>query len=231
LLRAHRNFGYEKGINSPFHPNLMRNFVVVGNRAVTTPDFSLEDIPGTSGRIDILCRCINSAFVLSHGIRRDVAVYLILRGGPSPKTVHLRGRDLRHLNPDERTTASLLKKALVLEVDSNWTRSTPGIFVRAGDLADLEVYGEGTTYYLREDGSDHRDLSSAGDGTFVLGDHIGLSEDDEAFLAGVGAKIVSVGPRSLHADHCIVLINNELDRREAVNPERDIDGNRTKERR
>jgi len=195
----------------------MRNFVVVGNLAATTPDFSLEDIPGTSGRIDILCRCVNSAFVLSHGIRRDVQIYLIFRGGPYPKTVHLRGRDLRHLNPDERTTAALLKKALALEADSKWRRSTPGIFVRAGDLADLAVYGEGTTYYLREDGSDFQGLSSAVDGTFVLGDHIGLSEEDEAFLEGLGAKIISVGPKSLHADHCIVLINNELDRREAAN--------------
>jgi len=100
----------------------MRNFVVVGNLAATTPDFSLEDIPGTSGRIDILCRCVNSAFVLSHGIRRDVQIYLIFRGGPYPKTVHLRGRDLRHLNPDERTTAALLKKALALEADSKWRR-------------------------------------------------------------------------------------------------------------
>ena len=195
----------------------MRNFVVVGNLAATTPDFTLEDIPGTSGRIDILCRCINSAFVLSHGIRRAVQVYLIFRGGPAPKMVHLRGWDLRHLNPDERTTAALLKKALALEADSKWRGSTPGISVRAGDLADLAVYGEGTTYYLREDGSDFRGLYSAGDGTFVLGDHIGLGEGDEAFLEGLGAKIVSVGPISLHADHCIVLINNELDRREAVN--------------
>jgi tRNA (pseudouridine54-N1)-methyltransferase len=208
----------------------MRNFVVVGNRAATTPDFSLEDIPGTSGRIDILCRCINSAFVLSHGIRRDVHVYLILRGGGAPKTIHLRGMDLRHLNPDERTTAALLKKALALEVDSSWTKSTPGIFVRIGDLADLEVFGRGPTYYLREDGSDYRGLSSDVDGTFVLGDHIGLSEEDEAFLMDLRAAIVSVGPRSLHADHCIVLINNELDRREAANrDESEIDGNGTKE--
>lgn len=194
----------------------MRSFVVVGNLATTTPDFSLEDIPGTSGRIDILCRCINSAFVLSHGIRRDVQIYLILRGGGAPKTIRLQGRDLRHLNPDERTTAALLKKALVLEADGGWQRSTPGIFVRMADLADLEVWGEGTAYYLREDGIDHRGVLTAGDGTFVLGDHIGLSAEDEGFLEGLDAKIVSVGPRSLHADHCIVLVNNELDRIEAT---------------
>ncbi|MDF0589711.1 tRNA (pseudouridine(54)-N(1))-methyltransferase TrmY [Candidatus Methanocrinis natronophilus] len=202
----------------------MRSFVVVGNLATTTPDFSLEDIPGTSGRLDILCRCINSAFVLSHGIRRDVQAYLVLRGGSVAKTIHLRGRELRHLNPDERTTAALLKKALALEADAKWRRSTPGIFVRRGDLADLEVWGEGTTYYLREDGSDHRGVLNAGDGTFVLGDHIGLSEEDEAFLEGLDAKIVSVGPKSLHTDHCIVLINNELDRIEANDETIDRDG-------
>ena len=34
----------------------MRIFVVVGHKATTQPSFSLEDIPGTSGRLDILCR-------------------------------------------------------------------------------------------------------------------------------------------------------------------------------
>jgi len=214
--RLHRSFPDEKRIYPAPHLHPMRTFVVVGNLATTTPDFSLEDIPGTSGRLDILCRCINSAFVLSHGIRRDVEVYLILRKGPSPKTVRLLGGELRHLNPDERTTAALLKKALALEADSQWRRSTPGIFVRAGDLTDLLPRGDETAYYLREDGSDHRGEALASDGTFVLGDHIGLSEEDEAFLEGLGTKTVSVGPKSLHADHCIVLINNELDRNEPI---------------
>jgi tRNA (pseudouridine54-N1)-methyltransferase len=93
----------------------MRTFIVVGHKATTSPDFSLEDIPGTSGRLDILCRCINASFVLSHGIRKDVNVYLVLLGGEAPKTLWLKGDELKHLNPDERTTAALLKKALALE--------------------------------------------------------------------------------------------------------------------
>jgi tRNA (pseudouridine54-N1)-methyltransferase len=108
----------------------MRTFIVVGHKAVTTPDFSLEDLPGTSGRMDILCRSINSAFVLSHGIRRDVQVFLVMLGGESPKTLRLMGDQLRHLNPDERTTAALLKKALAIAAEPEWTRSTPGILVR-----------------------------------------------------------------------------------------------------
>ncbi|MHC1631588.1 MAG: tRNA (pseudouridine(54)-N(1))-methyltransferase TrmY [Methanotrichaceae archaeon] len=193
----------------------MRNFVVVGNLATTTPDFSLKDIPGTSGRLDILCRCINSALVLSHRIRRDVRIYLVLCGSEDPKTICLRGQDLRHLNPDERTTAALLKKALALEATDRWQRSTPGIYVRTGDLADLGVLRKTPVYYLREDGTDVRSLELKKDAAFVLGDHIGMKEKDEILLEELGAEIVSVGQVGLHADHCIVLINNELDRRDA----------------
>lgn len=200
----------------------MRNFVVVGNLATTTPEFSLDDIPGTSGRLDILCRCINSAFMLSHGIRHDVRIYLVLCGDDNPKIVCLRGQDLRHLNPDERTTAALLKKALALDATDRWYRSTPGIYVRTGCLADLEIPREIPLYYLREDGFDVKDLDlrraspeAMEDAIFILGDHIGVSEEDERLLDDLGAKVISVGPISLHADHCIVLINNELDRREA----------------
>jgi len=195
----------------------MRNFVVVGNVATTSPDFSLEDIPGTSGRLDILCRCINSAFVLSHGIRKDVRIFLVLCGGDTPKTLCLRGQDLRHLNPDERTTAALMKKALALDATERWQRSTPGIFVRQGSLKDLSILRDCTIYYLREDGPDVREqeLNPDRDATFFLGDHMGVREEDETLLEELGTKVVSVGPRSLHADHCIVLINNELDRREA----------------
>ena len=196
----------------------MRTFIVVGHRATTSPDFSLEDIPGTSGRLDILCRCINAAFVLSHGIRKDVRVLLILLGGEAPKTVYLRGEDLRHLNPDERTTAALLKKALTLSAAQEWTMSTSGIFVRTGGLSDLlkdELLKGSKLFYLREDGRDIRQAgrltSFPSDAAFILGDHLGMIPDEEELIEQAGAKTISVGPVSLHADHCIVLINNELD--------------------
>ena len=115
----------------------MRIFVVVGHKATTQPSFSLEDISGTSGRLDILCRSVTAAFVLSHGIRKDVLVYLVLLGGETPKTIRLVGETLRHLNPDERTTAALLKKALAVEATPEWAMSTSGIFVRTGGLEKL----------------------------------------------------------------------------------------------
>lgn len=197
----------------------MRNFIVVGHKATTAPNFSLEDIPGTSGRLDILCRAVTAAFVISHGIRKDVCVYLVLLGGEIPKTIRLMGETLRHLNPDERTTAALLKKALALPAAAEWAMSTSGIFVRTGGLAEvLAGLLDAKLIYLREDGADIRGLdergeasSLCGEAAFILGDHTGMTPEEEALLEQAGSRVVSLGTTSLHADHCIVLINWFLD--------------------
>lgn len=194
---------------------VMRSFIVVGHKATTSPNFSLEDIPGTSGRLDILCRSINASFMLSHGIRKDVNVYLVLLGGEPTKVVWLKGEELKHLNPDERTTAALLKKALAIVPSTEWTQSTSGIFVRTGGISEaLQSIKDARLFYLREDGKDIRsvDNSDISDNiAFVLGDHIGMTDGEEALIAQSGAEVISVGPTSLHADHCIVIINNWLD--------------------
>src|SRR5512137_1303271 len=189
----------------------MRTFVIVGHKATTIPNFSLEDIPGTSGRLDILCRAVTAAFVISHGIRKDVCVYLILLGGEIPKTIQLRGETLRHLNPDERTTAALLKKALAVQATSQWAMSTSGIFVRQGGLPELLCdLKDKRLVYLREDGSDIQKMDGSSltlDAAFILGDHTGMTADEESLIGQAGAETASLGPTSLHADHCIVLLN------------------------
>ena len=193
----------------------MRNFIVVGHKATTTPNFSLEDIPGTSGRLDILCRAVTAAFVISHGIRKDVCVYLVLLGGEIPKTIRLVGETLRHLNPDERTTAALLKKALAVPATPEWAMSTSGIFVRTGNLTELLAdLKETKLIYLREDGADISGLdtgSLSDEAAFILGDHTGMTPEEEALIEQAGSRVVSLGSTSLHADHCIVLINWFLD--------------------
>ena len=193
----------------------MRTFIIVGHKATTSPNFSLEDIPGTSGRLDILCRSVTAAFVLSHGIRKEVCVYLVLLGGEAAKTVQLKGETLRHLNPDERTTAALLKKALAVPAAPQWAMSTSGIFVRLGGLPELLAdLKDARLIYLREDGADiggqafrERD----GEPAFILGDHTGMTAEEESLIEGAGAQVVSLGTTSLHADHCIVVLNWLLD--------------------
>lgn len=205
----------------------------MGHKAVTDGQFSLNDLPGSAGRMDILCRCVNSALFLSHDLRRDVVIYLVLLGEPEPpKIVKFSGQDVRYLNPDERSSGSLIKKALELKARIRWKESTPGVWVRQGDLNDLLIElninagedNEGSVdkdtdnklYYLLEDGADIRDKMEGTlpqRATFILGDHVGMTPDEEQKIMDAGAQSINVGPLSLHADHCIIVVNNELDRK------------------
>ncbi|HXW98392.1 MAG TPA: tRNA (pseudouridine(54)-N(1))-methyltransferase TrmY, partial [Methanomicrobiales archaeon] len=111
----------------------MRTFAVVGHLAPTGDGFTLEDLPGSAGRFDVLCRCVNAALSLSHGIRRDAEVHLLLLGQPSPpKDLLVKGSEVRSLSPDERSTAALLRKALALPVGESFREASPGILVRRG---------------------------------------------------------------------------------------------------
>ena len=117
----------------------MRYFVITGHKAVSTGDFKLDDIPGGAGRLDILVRCVNSAFFLSHNLRKDVEIYLVMEGGEdAPKTVIFKGADLRYLNPDERSTASLIRNALMKPVGTDEeVKSSPGVYVTRMSFSDV----------------------------------------------------------------------------------------------
>ena len=196
----------------------MRDIVIIGHKAKTNGDFSLNDLPGSAGRMDILCRCVSSALFLSFGMRRDVNVHLLLLGDPDPgKIIRFEGLHLRYLNPDERSSGSLINKALQKDATEQDIRSTPGVWIRRGDLKSLLSEFEGRNLlYLREDGKDIREFAlEIRDPVFILGDHTGVTEEEEEQLLEAGAKIISVGPISLHSNHCITLIHNELDRAES----------------
>ncbi len=194
----------------------MRGFVVLSHTGPLSPDFPLADLPGSAGRLDILCRCATEAFLLSHGIRRDVRLYLVIRGS---LVIRLDGASLRYLNPDERSTAALLRKAIARAQGldpGKWVPSTPGIAVRWGTLAHVraELEAEGFAVYVLEEGGEFiRGVPFPGRAAFVLSDHRDFAPEDRAALAGLPR--VSLGPRSLQAQTCIALVHNELDLREA----------------
>ena len=191
----------------------MRQFLIVGHDAPTTPDFSLDDLAGGAGRLDVLCRCVNSAFFLSHSIRDDVRVHLVLG---DEFTVRFEGSDLHRLNPDERSTAALIRTALEYREDAIGhmpAESTPGVSIRRmGFEATLEdVAGDATVVELHEDGDPVADVEPPTNPLFVLSDHHDFTEREASLLADAADERVRLGPEVLHADHAITVAHNYLD--------------------
>jgi len=200
----------------------MRRFVIVGHNVDPEGDFALNDLCGGAGRLDVLLRCVSSAFFLSHGLRKEVEVFLHFPGQRAPsangtpergghKTVRLCGRELRYLNPDERSTGALVRTALLKKLDGNGEKlSTPGIYVSRTEL-DVLLNTLPGPVWLAEDGEGWPAEGFPPDSTFYLSDHHDFDEREKQVLGIIGARRTSLGPASLHSNQCITLVHYLMD--------------------
>jgi len=189
----------------------MRRYVLLGHKVPLTPDFSLNDIPGTAGRLDVLCRGIGAAFFLSHGIRQDVETTLLLQGEVQ---ITIEGDRVKRMNPDERSTAALIRHALAaLPDDDGVAQSTPGIRIARRSLdetLDRLYQAEATPVLLHEAGVPIDGFSFPENPAFILSDHLDFTDDE--MRAFEKMPHVSLGSTALHASQCITILNYLLDR-------------------
>lgn len=191
---------------------MTRRFVVVGHDAPTHAEFSLDDLPG-AGRLDALCRCVTSAFMLSHDIREEVRVALVLAG---EYTITFDGGSLRRLNPDERSTGALVRNALADRdeaVGHVAVETSPGVWIDRRDFADVlaDVGEEETVLQLHADGRPVVELDPPSEPVFLLSDHRDFTTPEREAIGGVASERVSLGPRRLHGDQAITVAHNWLD--------------------
>ena len=196
----------------------MRSFVIIGRTATASATFLLEDLPGSSGRLDVLLRCIRAATLYSHGLRQDVRVYLLLRGGPAaPRVLRIDSNQARFIRPDERSLALLVKKTLAAPPDEQsdtFAEIKAGVALAHGDLdCVLSDVAGAARYVLEAGGMDVRGVAlGQAHSAFFLGDHLGFEAADRDRLIAEGATPLSVGPLTLHTDDVVTLLSNELDR-------------------
>ena len=202
-----------------------KNFIIIGHRARTDALFSLDDLPGTGGRWDGLARCVSASILLSHGVRKDTSVHLVLEGPPDPpKIISVSGGRAKYMNPDERSMVAYLRRGLDTPLPKRALMSvnvSPGVFVTRGGLADVMdlVFTRG--FVLDENGNSAcdlpfwRDTAMKGEPlAFYLSDDTDLMEEERSLLKGKGSTFISLGPKVLHAYQAIVLMHSILDRAE-----------------
>jgi tRNA (pseudouridine54-N1)-methyltransferase len=189
----------------------LKQFILYARKAVTSPDFHLDDLPGSGGRMDLVARCICNALWISHDLRRDSCIHVVACGSPTPPVViSFYGDRLRGVSPDERNIAAWIKKALALK------RKNPGISIRKLSFQQLieQLAAGGKMFYiLHEKGTDISEVKLKASPVFVLGDHIGLPRKEEKFVERFEHEKISLGTTSYLASQCITVLHYELDKK------------------
>jgi len=114
-----------------------RRFAIIGHRAPSNGKLVLNDLSGSSGRMDVLMRAINSALFLSHGIRQHAHITIHLMGGQGPsRRIWFDGSKVWGLHPDERALGGQIAKIIVEPTPPRgcWVELHPGIWHSGGDI-------------------------------------------------------------------------------------------------
>ncbi len=200
---------------------MTRVFLLKANEACTSSDFKLNDLPASSGRLDVVCRCVIASLLEAGRIRDDTVFIVILEGKPNPPIrLKLDGEKLQTLPFSEVGVASMIKQVLEVHLEKGKQHTVPiwlGVSIENKSFTETldSDLTSGELYYLHEKGEDIRNIgiNPAKDNIFVLGSNKGLSAEDEKPLDYHNAKRISVGPLSYLSSHVITLVHDELDRR------------------
>jgi tRNA (pseudouridine54-N1)-methyltransferase len=193
-----------------------RRFAIIGHRAQSSGKINLNDLAGSSGRIDVLARAVNTALFLSHGIREDTGITLHLMGGPGPgRRIWLDGARLRGVYPDERAIAGQIGKALkepvpaigqMVELHSGFWHSGGGV-----EQTINEWRREGVrTFVLDADGEPFNPETHIADAMgFILSDDQHFSESEMESMESL--EKISLGNVWLQGHACISILHHQLD--------------------
>ncbi len=162
-----------------------------------------EDLPR-------LCRCLSSALMVSHGLRRDAVFVLVISG--EAKYVTFDARRLRSVSPDENSLKGVFRRVFRYVREG---RSKPhwGVRIYRGTLEDVcsRFVGWHKTYQARM-GMDIRNLDLRFNRFAFAAPFEEWPQGVQRLLESKGFKPVSPSVRLLKAEYSFVLVNNELDR-------------------
>ncbi|MFA5943929.1 MAG: tRNA (pseudouridine(54)-N(1))-methyltransferase TrmY [Candidatus Thermoplasmatota archaeon] len=195
----------------------MRRFATVSHTGKSDGEWTLNDLSAGAGRVDVLCRNIQSTFFLSHGLREDTEFYAVFAASPiRQKTVRIQGNAIQMLHPDERSTAARLQQALVAAWSvPDWKEIQRGLAVARFGLDGLldDLKGKCTPVLLDPQGTPIESWDPPANPLFLLSDHQPFSKAEYASLDGKGVQRVSLGPYWYHGNHAISLVQWFLDKR------------------
>ncbi|MHA2314936.1 MAG: hypothetical protein ACXACF_06565 [Candidatus Hermodarchaeia archaeon] len=190
-------------------------------RTRTDNDFLIRDVPGTSGRLDVVCRILIAAYRTTPIFTSCIQVNAIL-GGPSHPPLLLRIEDVNSDEfPESELSCALIVKGLLhnyrtkkIERSRQWPQFS--IMSKSFDETLKEVTrSTSQLIYLVEKGQplDQVNIDFNQPITLILGDDQGLHVEHEKLVYQYPVQEVSIGTRSLLGSQVISLFLLEMAQR------------------
>jgi tRNA (pseudouridine54-N1)-methyltransferase len=182
-------------------------FVLILPSVPETGQFILRDLPGSGGRVDILCRSLAACFDWGPATWPKSMLELV---AIIADKIALRVRDPGESLPrGEVQWADAIRRAL--------EESETGFVYRRGRglhelLAELP---QGHVWALEEAGEPFRAsriTDPRGDNTFIVGDHRGFDSQIQRILDDHSIYRLSIGNTSYLSSHCVAAIVSKFER-------------------
>lgn len=194
-------------------------FVVRARAAPVDPERFRSAI-GQGLGVEYLAGIIRQALFVAQDHRDNVTLNLVLEKSQDfSRCLRIAGDTLGSVdNLHENALLNVIIEALAagagLAKDASATDSR-GIEIMAISFETLvkRFAIERPTFVLAPGGEDIREAEVTSDAVFVMTDHTPMPKNTYKSMARQGVLPLSLGPKMLHADQCITIIHNELDRR------------------
>jgi|SRR3989338_739589 len=187
----------------------MRTFILF-SRATTDGNFDIDKLYET-GRLDLVARCCLNALWISEHLRDNAQFIVSLNGGPKPPVaIKFNCQRLGDIFPSEKGIAFVIKKALKAVRDENWIACHQGVSVSRKSFQEL--IKEASNIYVLDSKGEHISKANVKDGTFVLGDQVGINAKELAFALRKGKKL-SLGKHNYLASFAVAVVNWVLDQK------------------
>lgn len=191
----------------------MKLIFLIKSATVDITNYTIKDIPGSSGRLDVISRCVLSALIANDSFEKSVQIWVFLdKYGTFVFDTEL-------LNYDKFPKNELLFSDNFVDLIKRISRNAPIDInpLNSVQVLDLDILTamikfkekELDTFVLREDGADFSEFFSnyvlKNDIVFIIGNQVGDFLDSKELLR-LNLPNLSVGNKSYLASSVIRLV-------------------------
>jgi tRNA pseudouridine-54 N-methylase len=170
------------------------------------PNFNINNLAG-EGRMDLLCRTFTNVFFLANDFRNNANLYAFFQ--KESILIKFIGSRIKKVLPDERSIAGYLKKVFrIIMENSSKSTEFEWEYLSLEDIPRKYDHG----FLLDDKGVfiDQVKFQKDYEIFFFLGDHLGLNENEKAFLSNF--QCISLGNTVLLGSQCITVIYHYIDK-------------------